>query len=228
MRVNDKNLGCLMNIIEVNNLSKYISTEESNSNLTILHGISFNVTKGQSLSILGRSGSGKTTLLNILSGLDIASEGEVKVLDHDWKKISEEERSSIRLKEIGFVFQSFNLISTLSAAENIGLPLELRQEYDIENTVQTMLRAVGLENRADHLPSQLSGGEQQRVALARSFITKPKILFADEPTGNLDQENSKKIINLMLNLNKKHETTLVIVTHDSILAERCDKVFTIG
>ena len=228
MRVNDKNLGCLMNIIEVNNLSKYISTEESNSNLTILHGISFNVTKGQSLAILGRSGSGKTTLLNILSGLDIASEGEVKVLDHDWKKISEEERSSIRLKEIGFVFQSFNLISTLSAAENIGLPLELRQEYDIENTVQTMLRAVGLENRADHLPSQLSGGEQQRVALARSFITKPKILFADEPTGNLDQENSKKIINLMLNLNKKHETTLVIVTHDSILAERCDKVFTIG
>jgi len=177
--------------------------------LTLLQDVNLAVTKGQTIAIVGSSGSGKTTLLSILAGLDLPSSGEVYLKNKSLHQLNEEQRSQVRADHVGFIFQQFLLISSLTALENVML-LDL-------------LAQVGLKERANHFPAQLSGGEQQRVAIARAFITKPDILFADEPTGNLDKKTSTYIADLLFDLNNKFDTTLVLVTHDLTLAERCQR-----
>lgn len=177
------------------------------------------------MAIVGASGAGKSTLMTLLAGLDVPSEGEVELLGHALSELDDEQRADLRSQYIGFVFQSFLLIPSLSALENVTLPCLLRGEAEDEQRAKELLSSVGLENRLDHLPSQLSGGEQQRVALARAFMLRPQILFADEPTGNLDQHTAQNIVEQLFALNKQHGTTLIMVTHDNALASRCDRVF---
>lgn len=210
-------------VIETATLSKIVPVS-SNNTLTILQNIDLTIKKESSVAITGTSGSGKTTLLSLLAGLDIPSSGQIKLLGNDITILNEDQRAALRLGNIGFVYQSFHLMSHLTAVENVMLPLELdRTQQNLQQQAITALQQVGLDERLQHLPNQLSGGEQQRVALARAFVTHPKILFADEPTGNLDPETGDAIIQLLFSLQKKYQTTLVLVTHDKQLAQQCEQ-----
>lgn len=210
-------------IIQTKAVSKDVET--SATVLTILHSIDLAIKAGESVAIVGASGSGKSTLLSLLAGLDIASSGQVFIDNENLGDLDEEQRAKIRADKIGFIFQSFLLIPSLSALENVMLPAELAGRKDAEQQAKTLLNKVGLSARLDHYPNQLSGGEQQRVAIARAFIGQPKILFADEPTGNLDSKTGAKVEALLFELNREFGTTLIMVTHDSALAARCDRVF---
>lgn len=191
--------------------------------LTILENVELEVAAGESLAIIGRSGSGKTTLLSLLAGLDLPSSGEIALDGIALSRLDEESRAELRAGRVGFVFQSFQLLGGFTALENVMLPAEIAGQAEAETRARELLEQVGLGARLDHYPSQLSGGEQQRVALARAFAGDPKILFADEPTGNLDTETGAHIIELLFRLNREQGTTLVLVTHDPALAERCDR-----
>jgi len=209
-------------IIQATNLGKRISLPTGE--LTILSQINLEIENGESVAITGASGSGKSTLLGLLAGLDTATCGIVEIGGVDLARLDEDGRAALRANLIGFVFQSFQLLPSLTALENVMLPLELTAgESPRENAIE-LLGKVGLEQRLGHYPIQLSGGEQQRVAIARAFVTKPRILFADEPTGNLDTETGKTIGKLLFNLNKDQSTTLILVTHDSELAKSCSCV----
>jgi len=200
-------------------VSKQIATGDTS--LSILKEISFALCAGQSLAIMGRSGSGKTTLLSILAGLDRASSGEVWLRGQNLSPMNEDQRASVRAREVGFVFQSFQLLPALTALENVLMPLELQDTSRPFDKANALLDEVGLAKRKNHHPRQLSGGEQQRVAIARAYACHPAILFADEPTGNLDQQTGQQIIDLLFRLNTRSGTTLVLVTHDPELARRC-------
>lgn len=208
--------------INVTNLSKRVQLP--NSELCILDDVSFTIEKGQTLAIVGASGSGKSTLLALMAGLDIASEGRVEILGIDLNTLDEDGRAKLRGENVGFVFQSFQLLPALSALENVMLPLELRGDDKPETAAREILQRVGLGERLDHYPRQLSGGEQQRVAIARAFVVRPAVLFADEPTGNLDTETGRAVIDLLFDLNQNSGTTLVLVTHDERLAARCSRM----
>ena len=211
-------------MIKTSQLTKLVSTNEGE--LEILKPISFEVKSGQTVAIVGASGSGKSTLLGLLAGLDQVSDGEIFLDGEPLHTMDEEERAQLRGAKVGFIFQSFMLVQSLTAIENVMLPAEIAGFSDAKKQAQDILQQVGLDHRAHHYPNQLSGGEQQRVAIARAFIGKPKILFADEPTGNLDAANSEKIEKLLFKLNKDLGTTLVLVTHDEKLAEHCERQFT--
>ena len=193
------------------------------SQLTVLQGVDFELQLGKSLAIVGPSGSGKTTLLGLCAGLDTPSSGSVQLLGTRLEALDEDGRAAFRAKNVGFVFQNFQLIPTLTALENVAVPLELQGIPDSAERARDLLAKVGLSERLGHYPIQLSGGEQQRVALARAFINRPAILFADEPTGNLDGANGSHVIDLLFELNAQLETTLVLVTHDLALAAKCDQ-----
>ncbi|MCS6242308.1 MAG: ABC transporter ATP-binding protein [Opitutus sp.] len=192
--------------------------------ITVLHEVSFALSAGESLAIVGPSGSGKTTLLGLCAGLDRPSGGEVSISGEALGGLGEDERARVRNQQVGFVFQNFQLIPTLTALENVLVPLELRGESGRDGEARALLQRVGLGAREGHYPIQLSGGEQQRVALARAFINKPKILFCDEPTGNLDGATSHAMVELIFGLNREAGTTLVLVTHDLELAKKCGRV----
>lgn len=209
-------------ILKVSQLGK--SYKSGNKSLTVLNEISFEVPSGSTFSIVGPSGSGKSTLLGLCAGLDNADIGTVELCGAALENLNEDERASLRNKEVGFIFQDFQLLPTLTALENVAVPLELQSATNAQKIAADLLQKVGLGPRQHHYPSQLSGGEQQRVALARAFSTSPSILFADEPTGNLDEETGEKVIQLLFELNKEAGTTLVIVTHDLDLAKRTQQV----
>jgi putative ABC transport system ATP-binding protein len=210
-------------IIKAESVTKVVSTKTEH--LTILENVNLSIQEGESIAIVGTSGAGKSTLMTLLAGLDVPSAGTIRLLEQNISGLDDEARAKIRSDHLGFVFQSFLLIPSLSALGNVTLPCLLKGEDEDTEKAKALLKSVGLGHRIDHLPSQLSGGEQQRVAIARAFMTSPKILFADEPTGNLDQNTAHKIVELLFNLNKEHGTTLVLVTHDLTLAKRCDRVF---
>ncbi|MCK8105188.1 ABC transporter ATP-binding protein [Pseudoalteromonas sp. 2CM36K] len=214
-----------LNIIQVNGLSKVVSTLEGE--LFILSDISFNVKHGESVAVVGTSGSGKSTLLSLLAGLDTASSGEVMLDGEPLHELDEEARAALRAAKVGFVFQSFMLVQSLTALENVMLPAELAGKEDAKEQALALLEKVGLSHRVDHYPSQLSGGEQQRVAIARAFVGSPKILFADEPSANLDSKNGHMIESLLFDLNKQNGTTLILVTHDEALAQKCERIIQI-
>ncbi|MGL5700163.1 MAG: putative ABC transporter ATP-binding protein YbbA [Kluyvera sp.] len=211
------------NVLEVHHLKKSVGQGEQE--LSILTGVNLIVKPAQTLALIGESGSGKSTLLAILAGLDDGSSGEVKLLGQSLNNMDEEARARLRAQHVGFVFQSFMLIPTLNALENVELPALLRGESDNQSRqgAKALLEQLGLGKRLNHLPMQLSGGEQQRVALARAFNGRPALLFADEPTGNLDRQTGDKIADLLFSLNREHGTTLILVTHDAQLAARCDR-----
>ena len=213
----------LKTVLEVSHLAKTVDTVDGP--LTILHDINFSVAEGESLAIVGASGSGKSTLLGLLAGLDTPSKGQVLLMDRDISAANEDQRAQIRSQHVGFVFQSFQLIDHLTALENVQLPLELAcmPRAEAAAKAQVWLEKVGLFERLKHRPKTLSGGEQQRVALARAFVTEPDILFADEPTGSLDEQNGQKIIQLLFQLNQELGSTLILVTHDMALASRCER-----
>ncbi len=206
-------------IIKTQNLGKTVTT--SDGLLHILSSVDLTINRSDSLAIVGASGSGKSTLLSLLAGLDTPSTGTVTVADHELTTMNEDGRAEIRNQLIGFVFQSFQLLAGLTALENVMLPLELAGDKLAQSKASDLLARVGLDHRLSHTPKQLSGGEQQRVALARAFVTEPAILFADEPTGNLDSKTGEHIIDLLFQLNQENQTTLVLVTHDIALADRC-------
>lgn len=208
--------------VEVVKLNKHVSS--SDTLLTILHDLDLAVTHGERLAIVGSSGSGKSTLLGLLAGLDSPSSGKVLINGDDIGVLDEDGRAAIRGKSMGFVFQSFQLLPSLTALENVMLPLQLAGRKDANVLALAALARVGLGQRLSHYPKQLSGGEQQRVAIARAFAPKPAILFADEPTGNLDAVTGQRIIDLLFTLNAEAGTTLILVTHDLALAERCQRV----
>ena len=208
-------------MIEVRALSKRVPSGDGL--LTILHDISFAVSAGEAVAIVGASGSGKSTLLGLMAGLDVPTAGSVRLLGEDLGPLDEDARAALRGRVLGFVFQSFQLLPALTALENVMLPLELAGQGDALSMAQAMLARVGLGARLTHYPKHLSGGEQQRVALARAFATRPQLLLADEPTGNLDAATGAQIIDLMFSLNAEAGTTLVLVTHDTQLAKRCDR-----
>jgi putative ABC transport system ATP-binding protein len=192
--------------------------------LTILDGVSFDVHAGEAVAIVGVSGSGKSTLLGLLAGLDTPTAGEVHIDGHDLFSLDEDGRAAFRARTLGFVFQSFQLLPAMTALENAMLPLELAGQRDARSAARHMLERVGLGERLDHYPKQLSGGEQQRVAIARAFVTRPALLLADEPTGNLDAATGKQVADLMFELNRERGTTLVLVTHDETLSRRCNRI----
>lgn len=207
--------------IETTQLSKKIQLKTGDS-LPILHDITLQIPQGSSVAITGASGSGKTTLLGLLAGLDAPTGGDIKLLGKSMSDLSEDQRAALRLGQVGFVFQSFHLMNNLTALENIMLPLELEQvSGDIRQQALDALEHVGLSQRAGHLPTQLSGGEQQRIALARAFVNKPKVLFADEPTGNLDQATGQDIEKLLFKMQQDNQSTMILVTHDDALAAKC-------
>ncbi|MCW8091388.1 ABC transporter ATP-binding protein [Alteromonas sp. ASW11-130] len=208
-------------MIRTSEITKTVNTSEGH--LQILQPISFQVKPGESIAIVGASGSGKSTLLSLLAGLDEVSTGEIWLDNVSLHDLDEEGRAQLRGAKVGFIFQSFMLVQSLTALENIMLPAEITGLSDPSGRAKEILAQVGLAHRAHHYPNQLSGGEQQRVAIARAFIGQPKILFADEPTGNLDAVNSHKIEDLLFNLNQEQGTTLVLVTHDETLAAKCDR-----
>ena len=212
-------------ILDIKSVSKIY--QSGNHSLTVLNDINFSISKGETVAITGPSGSGKTTLLGLCAGLDRASSGSVVLSGVALDNLSEDERAAVRNQYVGFIFQNFQLLPTLTALENVMVPLELRGEKNSKSFALDLLAKVGLADRADHYPVQLSGGEQQRVSLARAFSNKPALLFADEPTGNLDAETSEKIIKLLFDLNKDAGTTLVIVTHDLDLAARTNRIIKI-
>lgn len=208
-------------ILSAQHLSKVVST--SDGMLSILHDISFSVIQGESVAITGNSGSGKSTLLGLLAGLDLPSSGNVTLLGNSLINLDEDGRAKLRAAKISFVFQSFELLSHLTALENVMLPAELVGLDGAKEQAMSWLSRVGLSDRYNHFPMTLSGGEQQRVALARAFITKPTILFADEPTGSLDEGSGNKVIDLLFDLNYANHSTLILVTHDPALARRCQR-----
>jgi len=195
-----------------------------NELIKVLKGISFSVNSDETVSIVGPSGSGKTSIIMLAAGLEKSTEGSIKVHNQEITNLKENDLSQIRRQNIGIVFQSFYLIPNLTAIENVLLSLEANQKYNLDNVAKELLGEFGLSHRINHLPSELSGGEQQRVAIARALINKPKIILADEPTGNLDGENSQIMMKLLLDFTKKSKTSLVLVTHDTSLAQRCDRI----
>ena len=209
-------------VLQAEKLTKIYRSAEKD--LIVLDEISFSVDQGNSISIIGPSGSGKTTLLGLCAGLDTPSSGIISLMGFKLNAMSEDDRAYIRNQYVGFVFQNFQLLSTLTALENVMVPLELRGEKNVMPKAKELLSRVGLSDRMHHYPTQLSGGEQQRVAMARAFITDPKILFADEPTGNLDEENADHIKELLFGMNKEQNTTLVLVTHNLELAQRTQRI----
>lgn len=211
-------------MLKVQHLTKSYPTAAGE--LTVLKSVSFDLTVGESLAILGPSGSGKTTLLGLCAGLDQPSAGAVVLAGEAIQQMDEDERARVRNEHVGFVFQNFQLVPTLTALENVLVPLELRGEggEEAETRARELLDRVGLGDRHDHYPVQLSGGEQQRVALARAFVNAPKVLFCDEPTGNLDGDTAHKVEELIFGLNREKQTTLVVVTHDLELAQKCSRV----
>ncbi len=209
-------------MLEIKNLHKTYSS--GNKEVNVLKDINFKIEKGEIVSIVGPSGSGKTTLLGLCAGLDKATSGSVILSNTALEPLNEDERAALRNKAVGFIFQNFQLIPTLTALENVMIPLELRGEKGSAKKAMDLLEKVGLAERHDHYPTQLSGGEQQRVSLARAFSNDPKILFADEPTGNLDEETGKKVEDLLFKLNEESGTTLVIVTHDLNLAAKTGRI----
>lgn len=209
-------------ILKITGLEKTYTS--GNKQLTVLHDISFEVDKGQTFSIVGPSGSGKTTLLGLCAGLDVPNGGKVELCGQDLARLNEDQRAQLRNAEVGFIFQNFQLLPTLTALENVSVPIELQGDREATKKSLLLLEKVGLKDRVHHYPSQLSGGEQQRVALARAFANAPSILFADEPTGNLDAETGEKVIQLLFDLNKESGTTLVIITHDMELANRTQHI----
>jgi putative ABC transport system ATP-binding protein len=211
-----------MPAIIVDHLTKQV-LDSGNAALSILDDISFVIEEGQTVAIVGASGSGKSTLLGLLAGLDLPSSGSVTLLGQALYALNEDQRAEWRGRNLGFVFQSYQLLPQMSALENVMLPLELRGERGAMQRAETLLNQVGLEARLNHYPKTLSGGEQQRVALARAFAPNPKLLLADEPTGSLDAATGERIIELLFELNAKNKTTLVLVTHDEQLAKRCDQ-----
>ncbi len=208
--------------LHVEDLGKRVSLPSGP--LTILEGVSFSIAAGERVAVVGASGSGKSTLLALMAGLDTPSNGRVSLDGAPLSSLDEDGRAKVRGEKVGFVFQSFQLLPSLTALENVMLPLELRGDADVRTPAKQILEKVGLSERLDHYPRQLSGGEQQRVALARAFVTRPALLFADEPTGNLDTRTGQAIIELLFGLNADAGTTLVLVTHDEHLAERCNRV----
>jgi putative ABC transport system ATP-binding protein len=204
------------------NLSKSVTT--SDGILHILSSIDLIIKSGESIAIVGESGSGKSTLISLLAGLDTPTAGLISLNGHLLTAMDEDGRAAIRNKLVGFVFQSFQLLPGLTALENVMLPLELRGDKNARGSAAALLDRVGLAHRLSHTPQKLSGGEQQRVALARAFVTKPAILFADEPTGNLDSKTGATVIDLLFELNQENNTTLVLVTHDQVLATRCQRL----
>jgi putative ABC transport system ATP-binding protein len=212
-------------VLSVRNVTKTVSSPEGA--LTILSDVSFEVAPGESIAIVGASGAGKSTLLALLAGLDLPSSGTVVLNGKDLNALDEDGRAKLRADSVGFVFQSFHLVPSLNALENVMLPLELAGERDARAKARAIIEQVGLAERWSHYPSQLSGGEKQRVALARAFSTSPAVLFADEPTGNLDTKTGATIVELMFALNQRFKTTLVLVTHDTALADRCDRLITL-
>lgn len=213
-------------ILELKQVTK--SFKSGDRMLEVLKEASFAARQGESIAIVGPSGSGKTTLLGLSAGLDSPSSGEVFIDGEALSSMSEDQRSDIRNRVVGFVFQNFQLLPTLTALENVQVPLELRGETNSEASAKELLDKVGLAERVNHYPVQLSGGEQQRVAIARAFINRPKILFADEPTGNLDADTSASIVDLLFALNRDAGTTLILVTHDRELARKTDRIFRIN
>lgn len=209
-------------ILKISGLEKHYTSGQKQ--LTVLKDISFDVERGQTFSIVGPSGSGKTTLLGLCAGLDRPDAGQVELCGFNLESLNEDERAALRNREVGFIFQNFQLLPTLTALENVSVPLELQGDKDALKKSRELLEKVGLGDRVHHYPSQLSGGEQQRVALARAFANTPSILFADEPTGNLDEETGEKVIQLLFDLNKEAGTTLVIISHDLDLANRTQQI----
>ena len=209
-------------VVSASSLNKTVTARSGA--LTILSGLNLEIKSGQSVAIVGTSGSGKSTLLGILAGLDLPTEGAVVLAGTRIDQLDEDERARVRGQHTGFVFQSFQLLPNLTALENVMLPLELAGHKSASARAQSLLNRVGLDQRMDHYPRQLSGGEQQRVAIARAFAGNPDILFADEPTGNLDENTGEKIIDLLFEVNRENGTTLILVTHDPVLAQRCDRV----
>jgi len=209
-------------VLKAENLSKQVSSPEGN--LTIVRDVSFDIAAGESVAIVGASGAGKSTLLALLAGLDLPTAGRVWLDGTDLTTLDEDGRARLRAERVGFVFQSFHLVPSLTALENVMLPLELAGRPDARQSALEALRSVGLGERTGHYPRQLSGGEQQRVALARGFVTRPAVIFADEPTGNLDAATGERIVNQLFELNANRRTTLVLVTHDRDLAARCGRV----
>lgn len=208
-------------MIEVRDLTHRL--QWGSQTLTILEGIQLDVKAGESLALLGASGSGKSTLLGLLAGLDLPSSGSIRLAGQEITQLDEEARAALRASQLGFIFQSFLLLPSFTALENVMLPAELAGLADPEGAARALLAEVGLAERLDHLPSQLSGGEQQRVAIARAFMGQPALLLADEPTGNLDSQTGQHITDLLFELNRRHGTSLVIVTHDAALAARCGR-----
>lgn len=212
-------------MLKAESVSKKVQTAAQE--LTILKDVSFEVKSGQSMAIVGPSGAGKSTLLGLLAGLDSPSAGKIWLADNEITSMDEEGRAAVRADLVGFIFQTFQLLSSLTALENVSLPMELAGEKDAHTKALEFLEKVELSQRTSHYPKQLSGGEQQRVAIARAFACQPKILFADEPTGNLDQKTGKTVSDLLFDLNQQSDTTLILVTHEQRLAERCETTITI-
>jgi len=209
-------------VLAASNVSKQVSSPEGG--LTILSNVSFAIDKGDSVAVVGVSGAGKSTLLALLAGLDLPTEGEIWLDGANLTNLDEDGRAAIRAANVGFVFQSFHLVPSLNALENVMLPLELASKDSPRQKALEILQQVGLTERWSHYPAQLSGGEKQRVAIARAFATEPAVLFADEPTGNLDSRTGGHVMDLMFELNRDSSTTLVLVTHDKSLAARCDRI----
>jgi putative ABC transport system ATP-binding protein len=209
-------------LLDVQNLTK--AYRSGDKELVVLDNVSFKVEQGSRVAMIGPSGSGKTTLLGLCAGLDVPTHGTVSLMGFKLNAMGEDDRAYLRNQYTGFVFQNFQLLTTLTAIENVMVPLELRGERNVESKAKDLLARVGLADRTHHYPTQLSGGEQQRVAIARAFITSPKILFADEPTGNLDEENARQVIELLFGINGEEKTTLVLVTHNLELAQMTDRI----
>jgi len=212
-------------VLEAIQVSKQVSSPEGS--LTILSDVSFRIVAGESVAVVGPSGAGKSTLLALLAGLDLPSSGHVVLNGANLSELDEDGRAGVRADSVGFVFQSFHLVPSLNALENVMLPLELAGKSDARMAARGIIEQVGLKDRWSHYPSQLSGGEKQRVAIARAFATEPAVLFADEPTGNLDAGTGANIMELMFDLNRSSRTTLILVTHDISLAERCDRILSL-
>lgn len=209
-------------MMKVKNLRK--SYGHGDARVEVLKGINLNIQKGETLALIGKSGSGKSTLLSLMAGLDQADSGEIEISGKNISTLKEQELTRFRAENMGIVFQQFHLVSTLSALENVLLPLELLKRDNAKEIAKSLLESVGLSHRSHHLPSELSGGESQRVAIARALAINPSILFADEPSGNLDEETGEKVMDLLFNMVKKTNTTLVLVTHDQDLARKCSRV----
>ncbi len=212
-------------VLAAHQLSKQVSSPEGS--LTILSNVSFRILAGESVAVVGPSGAGKSTLLALLAGLDLPTDGNVELNGANLSDLDEDGRARIRADSVGFVFQSFHLVPSLNALENVMLPLELAGRSDARNVSRDIIGKVGLKDRWSHYPAQLSGGEKQRVAIARAFATEPAVLFADEPTGNLDSHTGSTIMELMFDLNRSSSTTLVLVTHDKALAGRCKRMLSL-